>query len=187
MQSQTPTSLIDDGRKIPVRVDFRLLRPPAGWPSARRWPSKPRPRTGKRGGACLRLRSTLCAHRCRCFCSPATPTEPPAGVLAGLPVARCLLGTLPIFPSASQLAARWPNPPRLRHRGHGSRTTGHESRNSLATRHFPLTAAAPTSSAPRPPACPPPHPPPTRCRSRSKTPNAAHRWQRNSFRRSAPS
>ena|SRR6266446_4248593 len=41
----------------------------------------------KRGGACLRPRWTLCAHRCRCFLSPATHTEPPAGVLAGLQVA----------------------------------------------------------------------------------------------------
>ena len=41
----------------------------------------------KHGGACPRRRCTLCVHRCRCFFSPATHTEPPAGVLAGLPVA----------------------------------------------------------------------------------------------------
>src|SRR4029077_1183723 len=51
----------------------------------------PAAEAGKRGGACLRPRPcaqwTLCVHRGRCFLSPATHTEPPAGVLAGLQVA----------------------------------------------------------------------------------------------------
>jgi len=72
-------------------------------------------------------------------------------------------------------------------RPHGSRVTG-----SLTTRHSPLatspiTAGDPNVSALRPPARRPPDPPPMRYCLRSKTPSAAHRLRRNSFRPSAPS
>ena len=135
---------------------------------------EPAGEAGKRGGACSRprpcVRWTLCGHRCRCFLSPATHTEPPAGVLAGLPVA-----AMPTR-NSSTLA-----------RPHGSRVTG-----SLTTRHSslatsPITAGGRNVSAPRPPARHLPDPPRTRCRLRLKRPSAAHRSQRNSSRRSAPS
>jgi len=135
---------------------------------------EPAGEAGKRGGACSRprpcVRWTLCGHRCRCFLSPATHTEPPAGVLAGLPVA-----AMPTR-NSSTLA-----------RPHGSRVTG-----SLTTRHSslatsPITAGGLTVSAPRSPACLLPGPPRTRWRLRLKTPSAAHRSRRNSCRRSAPS
>ena len=97
--------------------------------------------------------------------SPATRTEPPAGVMAGLQVA-----AVPTRNSCSMRAS-------------AARLLVNLSvrlpRNS--------TAGAPTASAPRPPACHLPGPPPTRWRSRSKTPTAAHRSQRNFSRRSAPS
>jgi len=129
---------------------------------------------GKRGSACLRPRPcaqwTLCVHRFRCFLSPATHTEPPAGVLAGLQVA--------------------------------AMPTRNSSTLSTGRPYFQLcvlcasvvspilvlfTAGAPTVSAPQPPARHLPGPPRTRCRSRLKTPSAAHRSRRNSCRRSAPS
>ena len=125
--------------------------------------------SGKRGGACLRPRRwTLCGvHRFRCFLSPATHTEPPAGVLAGLPVAAMPTrnsSTLPTGRPYSQLCVLCA---------------------SVVSPMF--TVGAPNASAPRPPAWHLPGPPRTRCRLRLKTPSAAHRLRRNSFRRSAPS
>jgi hypothetical protein len=127
--------------------------------------------SGKRGGACSRPRPctqwTLCVHRCRCFLSPATHTEPPAGVLAGLQVA-----AMPTRNSSTLSTGR----PYLR------------LCVLCASVVSPMfTAGAPTVSAPRPPACRPPGPPQMRWRLRSKTPSAAHRSQRNSCRRSGPS
>ena len=155
--------------------------------------------SGKRGGACLRPRPcaqwTLCVHRGRCFLSPATHTEPPAGVLAGLQVAAmptrnsstlptgrpyfqlcvlCASVASPTFVRAFRLARKKPQ-------GYADCALRYRClpRNS--------TAGGLTVSVPRPPACHPPGPPRTRWRSRSKTPTAAHRSQRNSCRRSAPS
>ena len=150
---------------LPTQTQFGQL--PAGWPSARRWLSEDAPARDrvKRGGACPRPQWTLCVHRCRCFLSPATHTEPPAGVLAGLQVA-----AMPTRNSWSQSASI----ARLR-------------LNLSVRLLLNSMAGAPTASAPRPPACHLPGPPPTRWRSRSKTPTAAHRSQRNFSRRSAPS
>ena len=116
---------------------------------------------GKRGGACLRPRPcaqwTLCVHRCRCFLSPATHTEPPAGVLAGLQVAA--MPTRNSCGSSASVARLLPN----------------------------SMGGAPTSSAQQSPASHPLCPPPTRCCPRLKTPTAARHSQRNSSRQSAPS
>ena len=148
--------------------------------------------SGKRGGACPRPQRTLRVHRCRCFFSPATHTEPPAGVLAGLQVAAmptrnsstlptgrpyfqlcvpCASVASPAFVRAFRLARKKP-----------------QGYADCALRYrWLFTAGGPSASARRPPACHPPGPPRTRWRSRSKTPTAAHRSQRNSCRRSAPS
>jgi hypothetical protein len=155
---QQSTSLGQPGG--PVR-GAGLKEPPAG-------------DSGKRGGACPRPQWTLCVHRCRCFLSPATHTEPPAGVLAGLQVA-----AMPTRNSSIIRARR-----------------SHRIRTDIQMRLLHpeciygtsrLKAGAPTSSAQQSPASHPPCPPPTRCSPRSKTPTAARHSQRNSSRRSAPS
>ena len=120
---------------------------------------------GKRGGACLRPRWTLCVHRGRCFLSPATHTEPPAGFLAGLQVA--------VMPTRNSCSYGAPAARLLT--------------NSTVRLPHNSTGGARNVSALRPPARHPPGPPRTRWRLRSKTPTAAHRSQRNSCRRSAPS
>ena len=137
----------------------KLLHSPAGWPSARRWPSRKRRQAMRSSAAVLALvlNGRFAVHRCRCFLSPATHTEPPAGVLAGLPVT-----AMPTRNSCNASAS--------------------------AARSLPnSTAGAPTVSAQQPPASLPPGPPRTRCCPRSKTPTAARHSQRNSSRRSAPS
>src|SRR4029077_17255282 len=72
------THSLPESSRVAQCAALALEEPPAG-------------EAGKRGGACSRPRPcaqwTLGVHRCRCFLSPATHTEPPAGVLAGLPVA----------------------------------------------------------------------------------------------------
>src|SRR6266446_6528440 len=110
----------------------------------------------KRGGACPCPQWTLCVHRGRCFLSPATHTEPPAGVLAGLQVAA--------MPTRNSCSLHAPAPRLL------VNLSVRLPRNS--------TAGAPTVSAPQPPASHLPDHPRTRWRSRSKTPTAAHRLRR---------
>ena len=129
---------------------------------------------GKRGGACLRPRPcaqwTLCVHRCRCFLSPATHTEPPAGVLGGLQVAAMPTrnsSTLSTGRPYSQLCVL--------------------CASVVSPILVLFMAGGLTASGRRPPAWHLPDPRRTRWRLRLKTPSAAHRLRRNSFRRSAPS
>ena len=105
--------------------------------------------------------------------SPATRTEPPAGVMAGLQVAA--MPTRNFWSQSASIARLLVN------------LSVRLPRNSTVRLPRNSTAGAPTVSAPQPPASHLPDHPRTRWRSRSKTPTAAHRLRRNFSRRSAPS
>ncbi len=132
----------------PVKIQLSTVdfSSPAGWPSVRRWRSKKRRQAIAASAAVLavvlaRVLNGRCVHRCRCFLSPATRAEPPAGVLAGLQVA-----AMPTRNSCSVSAS-----------------TARLLLNLSVRLPRNSTAGGPTVSAPRLPACRLPGPPRTRC------------------------